>query len=233
MIRIFSFCLILLASCLFSCSINKLSINQIPAQNNFQYTQTGDSTYAISVNYYDTVSYYESQYQDYMLDNSNKPEGKFIVKDSKGRIRRTLSYKNHKREGLDTWYDAKGQISQEKLFVNDRLVSYKLFYPNIRMLDTELTDTMGYKRHWDEEGHLIYEKNFRTGEFKEWYPNGKLETKGQECPGESFCLIGPWSYYTNEEKLDQIIFYHGSADANDWDSIYHYQGNQISSVERK
>lgn len=224
---------ILIVFSFFSCSMNRPANNQMLEQDKFQYTKIADSTFALAVNFYDTVSYYDSPYQRYMLDNYNKPDGKFIVKDEKGLTRRVLHYKNHKREGMDTWYYDNGQIMQEKLFVDDKYVSYKSFYPNRRMIDTELTDTLGFKRHWDEEGNIVYEKNYRTGEFKQWYSNGKLQSKGQECPKECFTLQGPWYYYTPAGKLDQIIFYHGSIDADDWDSIYHYNGDKISYIERK
>ena len=151
--------------------MNRPANNQMLEQDKFQYTKIADSTFALAVNFYDTVSYYDSPYQRYMLDNYNKPDGKFIVKDEKGLTRRVLHYKNHKREGMDTWYYDNGQIMQEKLFVDDKYVSYKSFYPNRRMIDTELTDTLGFKRHWDEEGNIVYEKNYRTGEFKQWYSN--------------------------------------------------------------
>jgi antitoxin component YwqK of YwqJK toxin-antitoxin module len=187
----------------------------------------------LQVSNYDTVSFYESPYQKYMLDRSDKPDGKFIVYDENNRIRRTLYYKNHKREGKDIWYYSDGQEMQEKNFVHDHYVSYRLYYPSKHLIDTELKDTLGYKKHWDEEGHLIYEKNYVTGEFKQWYPNGMIQCKGQECPGECYALKGPWYYYDTAGNLTKIIFYGQTVDEQEWDSIYHYSGNRIISVERK
>ena len=225
--------LFFLSLALFSCSANKLQRDSLPEQTVFQPLKTDAGTWTLTVSSYDTASSYDSPYQRYMIDNGNKPDGEFMVYDEKGKLRRTLFYKNHKREGKDTWFYADGQIMQEKLFVNDRYVSYKSFYPKRNMADTELDDTLGYKRHWDEEGNLVFEKNYRTGAYKEWYPNGKIRASGIECPGECFSLEGPWKYYDTKGNLDQIIFYKGTSDPNDWDSIYHYRGNQVTSIERK
>jgi antitoxin component YwqK of YwqJK toxin-antitoxin module len=231
--RILTFSLLFLMICLLACSAHKPGPAQILSQDKFQYTKTADSTFSLKVNFYDQVSDYDSPYQQFMLNNDDKPDGKFVVTDENDHTRRVLHYKKHKREGMDTWYYADGQIMQQKLFVNNQFVSYKSYYPNRRMTDTELTDTLGFKRHWDEDGHLVYEKNYRTGEFKHWYSDGKLQIKGQECPKECFTYQGPWYFYTETEKLDQIIFYHGSPDADAWDSIYHYDGDRVAYTERK
>ncbi len=217
----------------YSCQTNKLNKGQLPVQDKFEFTNIGSQIFEIRVDNYDTVSYYDSPYQRFMLDNSNKPDGKFVVKDEHGRVRRTLFYKNHKREGRDTWYYEDGQPMQEKEFVNDRYISYKTFYPKRLMIDTELSDTTGFLRHYDEEGNLIFEKNYLTGAYKEWYPDGSIRITGLECPGECFKLTGPWSYYQKKGILDRIVFYTETLDVNNWDSIYHYQGNNIVSIEKK
>jgi antitoxin component YwqK of YwqJK toxin-antitoxin module len=229
--RFILFLLVLISA--FSCKVNKLTVDQMLAQDKFECVRIGDQLYEIKVNSYDSASYYDSPYQRYMLDNSNKPDGKLVIYDEKGRIRRTLFYKEHKREGPDTWYYADGQIMQEKEFVHDRLVSYKTFYPKRLMVDLELSDTLGIKKHYDEEGNLQFEKNYVTGAYKEWYPDGKVKVTGMQCPGECFSLFGPWNYYNESGKLDQIVFYPGTTDLNNWDSIYHYKGNKIVSIERK
>jgi len=228
----FTLFLVLLFSA-FSCKVNKLPLDQILAQDKFECIRIGDQLYKINVNHYDSASYYDSPYQRYMLDNSNKPDGKLVIYDENGRIRRTLFYKGHKREGPDTWYYSDGQIMQEKEFVHDRLVSYKTYYPKRLMVDLELSDTLGIKKHFDEEGNLQFEKNYVTGAYKEWYPDGKVKVTGMQCPGECFTLQGPWNYYNESGKLDQIVFYPGTSDLNNWDSIYHYKGNKIVSIERK
>jgi antitoxin component YwqK of YwqJK toxin-antitoxin module len=216
-----------------SCQSKKLSLNQMLSQDKFEPIKAGDQLYQISVDFYDTASFYDSPYQRYMLDKSNKPDGKFVVYDDKGRVRRTLFYKNQMREGLDTWYYPDGTIMQEKEFAHDRYKAYKTFYPKRHLVDTELSDTTGFKRHYDEAGNLVFEKNYITGAYKEWYPNGKIRATGLECPGECFALVGPWNYYTESGELEKIVFYSGTADLNNWDSIYHYQGDRIISIDKK
>ncbi|MFI5151346.1 MAG: toxin-antitoxin system YwqK family antitoxin [Bacteroidia bacterium] len=215
-----------------SCSVNKLTLDQRLAQDKFTITKSDEGINSIVVNYYDSASYYDSPYQRYMMTNTDKPDGQFNVYDESGLLRRTLYYKNHLREGKDTWYYTDGQIMQEKMFVHDKYVSYKTYYPKRFLLDTQLTDTLGVKRHWDEEGNLIYEKNYHTGEYKEWYTNGKVHIRGLECPAECFQLQGPWYFYNPAGELEQIMFYHGVDDADAWDSIYHYQGDKIMSIDR-
>jgi hypothetical protein len=216
-----------------ACKLNQASREKMLSQKDFPMTRADESTCIIRVNYYDTASYYDSPYQRFMLDNSTKPDGKLIVTDEQGMTRRTLYYKNHMRNGMDTWYYPNGDIMQQKNFVNNRFVSYKTFYPKRGLLETALDDTLGFMKKWDEMGNLIYEKNYVTGEFKQWDNDGKLRVKGVECPGECFTMQGPWYYYTPDEKLDQIVFYHGDTDPTAWDSIYHYSGNKVVSVERK
>jgi antitoxin component YwqK of YwqJK toxin-antitoxin module len=229
---IFSFTLLLTFG-IISCTSLKQNTDSEAPQDSFKFTKTSDSTCVLQVNNYDTVSFYESPYQKYMLNNSDKPDGKFIVCDENNRTRRTLYYKNHKREGKDTWFYNDGQIMQEKYFIHDRYVSYRLYYPKKHLIDTELKDTLGYKKRWDEEGHLIYEKNYVTGAFKQWYASGMIKSKGQECPGECFSLKGPWYYYNTAGSLTKIVFYAEAVDEQGWDSIYNYLGNRIVSIERK
>jgi hypothetical protein len=216
-----------------SCSVKHLSLDTMLAQNQFPITRIDGSTYSIQVNYYDTASYYDSPYQRFMQDNSNKPDGKLIVTDEHGIIRRTLFYQNHLRNGMDTWYYSNGDVMQEKKFVNSHYVSYRTFYPKRGILESALDDTLGYKKKWDAAGNLIYEKNYVTGEFKQWDNNGNLLIKGMECPGECYTMMGPWYYYSANDVLDKIVFYHGDTDPAAWDSIYHYRGNTISYRERK
>jgi antitoxin component YwqK of YwqJK toxin-antitoxin module len=218
---------------LVSCQTNKLSLDQMFSQDKFEPVKIGDQLYEIKVNYYDTVSAYDSPYQRYMSDNSNKPDGKLVVYDEAGRIRRTLFYKNHLREGTDTWFYPDGEVMQEKKFVNGHYTSYKTFYPKHHLVDTELDDTLGIKKHYDEQANLIFEKNYVTGAYKEWYPNGKIRVTGVECPRECFILQGPWRYYTQDGLLDEIVFFSETTDVNRWDSVYHYRKDQIVSVERK
>jgi antitoxin component YwqK of YwqJK toxin-antitoxin module len=215
-----------------SCKISWLKREPTVVQSQFPISALDASTNAIHVGNYDTVSYFESPYQNFMLNSKDKPDGKFIVYDEKDRIRRTLTYKNHLREGIDTWFYEDGQVMQEKRFVHDKYVSYKTYYPNHHLLETEVNDTLGFKKHWDEQGILVSEKNYVTGYYKEWYANGKPSSEGLECPGECFTLLGPWKYYDQSGHLLQIVFYRGLTDYNAWDSIYHYQGNKIVSIER-
>ncbi|HXC07093.1 MAG TPA: hypothetical protein VNZ86_20175 [Bacteroidia bacterium] len=224
--------LAVLSVCYFSCTVRKLSLEQMLTQDKFMISKSPEGISSITVNYYDSASYYDSPYQRYMLSGKDKPDGQFNVYDENGHLRRTLFYKNQQREGKDTWFYSDGQIMQEKIFVHDTYVSYKTYYPKRFLMDTELTDTLGVKRHWDEEGNLIYEKNYHTGEYKEWYPDGKVHIRGLECPGECFELQGPWYFYTHEGELDQIQFYHGTNDPEAWDSVYHYKGDKIISIDR-
>jgi antitoxin component YwqK of YwqJK toxin-antitoxin module len=214
-----------------SCKTNKISETAI-TEEKFEYIQLGDHLYSITVRNYDSVSFYESPYQRYMFEN-NKPDGKFVVYDEHNRIRRVLFYSNHKREGADTWFYKDGQIMQEKIFVNDRTLSYKSYYPQSQQINTILTDTLGYKRHFDEKGYLIFEKNYVTGTYKEWFSDGRIRATGTECPGECFTLHGPWYFYSDAGKLERIAFYSDTTDSDNWDSVYHYQGNKIVSIERK
>jgi antitoxin component YwqK of YwqJK toxin-antitoxin module len=224
---------IFLGGTLYSCSSLKIAGGAVTNQTSFQVNRLDDTSSSIKVYNYDTVSFYESPYQKFMLNNSDKPDGRFIVYDESNKVRRILHYKYHKREGKDIWLYPDGSIMQEKNFVHDRYVSYTLYFLSPHIIDTELSDTLGYKRSWDTGGHLIYEKNYQTGEFKEWYANGKLKLKGMECPGECYALKGPWSYYNTDGKLDQIVFYGDTQDPDGWDAIYHYKGNEIQYVERK
>jgi antitoxin component YwqK of YwqJK toxin-antitoxin module len=224
--------LAIITICLASCSYQKLSLDQMLSQDKFQISRSSEGINSITVSYYDTVSTYDSPYQRFMLNSSDKPNGQFNVYDENGLLRRTLYYSSHLREGKDTWFYADGQVMQEKVFVHDQYVSYKTYYPGRFIIDTELSDTLGFKRHWDYDGNLIYEKNYRTGDYKEWYSSGKIRAKGMECPGECFTLQGPWSYYNERGNLDEIVFFHGSPDPEAWDSIYHYQGDKIISIDR-
>jgi antitoxin component YwqK of YwqJK toxin-antitoxin module len=217
----------------FSCTPLKMISESWSPQASFPISRLDDTSAFIKVLNYDTVSFYDSPYQTYMLNNSDKPDGRFIVYDESNTIRRILHYKNHKREGKDTWFYADGNNMQEKIFVHDRYTSYKLYFLSPHVIDTELSDTLGYKKSWNTSGQLIYEKNYQTGSFKEWYSNGKLKLTGMECPGECYAFKGPWSYYSTEGKLDEIIFYGFTQDQDSWDSIYHYKGNNIQYVERK
>ena len=182
----------------------------------FKPSKTGEGTYELTVQNYDKIANTESCFLVFMNVAENHPDGKLIVKDKDGKVRRETYYKNAKREGTNkTWY-SDGTLEYIAFWTNDAIQDYTWYYPS------------GQKRM----------KRIKKTEMNTyWHENGNLKLSGKDAAGASLNRVGAWTYYNENGEIIKKYYYPESSDTwimeEDWEKVEFFKDGKIVKTENK
>ena len=166
-------------------------------EGRWKYYLNGEETH--SIDYIGDEKKYE-----YKLDGLDSI--KYVYSDT-GYVKKSIYYRNGKKNGLTTTYNAGGFKRVEKSYKNDLLKSTKEYYPNQKLkLETPFTNNLvnGVEKKYYESGKLEWEYNYLDGELnglcKIYYESGKLEGEYNYVDGS---LNGLYITYYESGKLER------------------------------
>jgi antitoxin component YwqK of YwqJK toxin-antitoxin module len=128
-----------------------------------------------------------------------------------GRLLRTTTYLNDKKNGVSIQYFKDGTISDSVNYKDNNFCGrVKFYYPN---------GQLNFAAYYDD-------KFLQQGEFTLFYANGKISQKGLHKNG---LMVGKWYKYYENGKIESVSFYDKLGNK---DSIWMYY-NQNGILEKR
>ena len=135
----------------------------------------------------------EGQYKD------NLKHGLWKEFDITGKLKREVEYSNDKLNGIERHYHKNGKVSIEgENQDNIRVGIWKINYPNGKLQTSGSYIARTIKKRDPKTKKIIKEeiKNLKTGEWSEFYSNGRLLAVGQR----DHIRTGKWIFYDRNGK---------------------------------
>lgn len=131
-----------------------------------------------------------------------------------GTVKSTYTEYNHKYLGDEKSFYEAGELRSytHYNYLGKQDTTRNTYYQNGKIMSS--TPCCNYRpngtyRSWHDDGskheEVTMEDGFRVGQYYEWYPNGKVKSKGNY--DEYSSKIGIWYFYNEKGQKDSIINY--------------------------
>lgn len=189
-------------------------------------------------------------------DAEGKPTGLWKWFFTDGKLQQEGSFKNGLKNGIFKTYDKTGNLSKIEKYIDDvkqesaeevaRLELRRDYFPDGKV-KVEATYRQGVaegiRREFDEQGQVVQSYTFskgvligqgivsneglRHGQWKEFYPNGKVRAEGTYTQGKR---TGDWLFYYPQGSLEQQGSFNSEGKTHgSWK--WYYPGGQLLRVE--